>query len=57
MDSFDPSDIFEEYDPFVYEEWFDRQNLSDMLRRAANWIPLHRELLNISHDDWINEYG
>jgi len=26
-----------------------------MLRKAADWIPLHRELLNITYDDWINE--
>jgi len=57
VESFDSNDIFEKYDPFVYEAWFDRQNLPDMLRRAAEWIPLHRELLNITYDDWINEHG
>jgi len=55
MDFFDFDDIFEKYDPFIYSDWFERQNISDMLRRAADWIPLHRELLNAFYDDWINE--
>lgn len=52
LENFDPNDIFEKYDPYIYQEWFGRQNLSEMLRKAAEWIPLHRELLNISYDDW-----